>query len=101
MSSTDRSPWASTSTISARRPLPSPFATSANASNRASLAARSLIMPSMGPVRDAVKYSNDYLTAAVAGMQHVGMPNHSAKLFVAADGDRVFSLIVSPDRLPE
>src|SRR5581483_11905909 len=37
-SSTDRSPWASTSTISARRPLPSACATDANASNNAALA---------------------------------------------------------------
>ena len=38
-SSTERSPWASTSTISARRPLPSACATEANASKRADFAA--------------------------------------------------------------
>ena len=37
-SSTDRSPCASTSTISARRPLPSACATDANASNNAAFA---------------------------------------------------------------
>ena len=38
ISSTERSPWASTSTISARRPLPSAWATEANASKRAAFA---------------------------------------------------------------
>ena len=42
-SSTWRSPWASTSTSSARRPLPSALATSAKASNNASFACRSPI----------------------------------------------------------
>src|SRR5256885_5132658 len=37
ISSTGRSPWASRSAISARRPLASAFATSAKASNSASL----------------------------------------------------------------
>src|SRR6266545_2195991 len=42
-SSTERSPCESTSTISARRPLPSAAATEANASNKAVFATRSLI----------------------------------------------------------
>ena len=45
ISSTERSPWASTSTISARRPLDSALATSAKPSNSASLAARSPMRP--------------------------------------------------------
>jgi hypothetical protein len=43
ISSTGRSPWASTSTISARRPLASALATLARASNNAAFATRSAI----------------------------------------------------------
>src|SRR2546423_6784226 len=43
ISSTERSPWARRSTISARRPLANALATSAKPSNSASLAARSPI----------------------------------------------------------
>jgi hypothetical protein len=43
ISSTGRSPWASTSTISARRPLARAFAALASASNSAAFATRSAI----------------------------------------------------------
>jgi hypothetical protein len=51
-SSTDRSPWARTSTISARRPLPSACATDANASNNDAFAC---------PLAINIKLSLDYL----------------------------------------
>src|SRR5216683_4124060 len=61
--STGRSPWASRSAISARRPLASAFATSAKASNSASLAARSAMPPSSAHQAGIVKYSFDLLTS--------------------------------------
>src|SRR5438132_5147364 len=67
MSSTDRSPCASTSTISARRPLAKALATSANPSYSASLAARSPTPIIVRPLTSKVKSSNDYLTIADPG----------------------------------
>src|SRR5256885_4155454 len=63
ISSTGRSPWASRSAISTRRPLASAFATSAKASNSASLAPRSVMSLIIGPLPPLVKYSFDHLTS--------------------------------------
>src|SRR6266516_1658763 len=57
--STERSPWASTSTISARRPLPSACATDACASNKAALAE---------PLAMLLKLSLEYLR--IRGASH-------------------------------
>src|SRR5215469_9203466 len=70
ISSTGRSPWASRSAISARRPLASAFATSAKASNSASLAARSAMSPYSAPRKALVKYSFDLLTSLFPGAHH-------------------------------
>src|SRR2546423_5835450 len=70
ISSTDRSPWARRSTISARRPLAKALATSAKASNNASLAARSPMALIVGPGSTLVKYSNDLLTKMALGKHH-------------------------------
>src|SRR5438034_1553387 len=50
--------------ISARRPLASALATSANPSKSASLAARSPTLRIVNPIRLLVKYSSEYLTMA-------------------------------------
>src|SRR5207249_2207370 len=61
ISSTERSPCASRSTISARRPLPSACATDANASNKATFAAPLAIFSSyhLNSWRSSVTLSSD------------------------------------------
>src|SRR5512146_3034006 len=75
-SSTDRSPWASTSTISARRPLPSACATDAIASNSAAFAA---------PFATIVKLSLEYLQFKLAEFPHKG--SYRALLLPRPRGD--------------
>src|SRR2546423_6101850 len=94
-SSTERSPCASTSTISARRPLPSAAATDANESKSAAFATRSLIssnyllsiflsiglLPSARVVR-RVSYSRFSRAVALAALPLVllALPARSAAL---------------------
>src|SRR4051794_33574516 len=102
MSSTDRSPWASTSTISARRPLASALATSANPSNSASLAARSPMDGIMNFRSRIVKSSNDYLTMRLYGYRFNGMAvvTHATTVMPFA-ADAVFGTLTDIARLPE
>ena len=101
-SSTDRSPWASTSTISARRPLASALATSANPSNSASLAARSPMDRIVNSRQPFVKRSNDYLTMATDGYRFNGMAavTHATTVMPVA-ADAVFRTLTDIARLPE
>src|SRR5688500_1850078 len=119
-SSTDRSPCASTSTISARRPLASARATSAKASNNASFATRSptvCLHPrgrntalevniSENHRHPLVKYSFEYLNTGVLepwrpalGLEIVAVTDeglgHSAHL-IAVDGE---VLVIDPLRV--
>lgn len=86
-SSTDRSPCASRSTISARRPLDSALATDANASNSASFAAPEGTLAGYGRGRVFVKSSFEYVRSQRrAGSVAALEPNAVVDNFVGGHG---------------
>src|SRR5438874_1440891 len=119
ISSTERSPCASRSTISARRPLANALATSASPSNNASFAARSPMERIVDPTGRLVKSSFDNLTKmpgapetsevtketakaqrtslAVECVLDEGL-GHSSYLVGLGDGS---ALVVDPARFPD
>ena len=107
-SSTDRSPWASRSMISARRPLPSALATDANASYNSSFASRG--------VWAAHQYSKYHLNTGsqdLCSNRHLNLSKgcmganitsfvseglgHSSYLVDLGDGT---ALVIDPARIP-